>query len=173
MAIRGTVLLVDDDADFVALHRETLEDRGYRVVTARNGAECLEQARTEAPDLIVLDVMMAKQTEGINVTYDLRSLPQTRQTPILMVTAVLDALPWLHEPDDFWMLVDAFLEKPVTPERLLHWVDKMLKPRPEGSRHAWRPFPPPWDPCADESAAASRTGGASDGPDSSADPRRG
>jgi len=130
MRQKGTVLLVDDDAAFIETNRQILENHGYRVAEAHNGKECVAQARSLHPDAIVLDVMMDTKAEGITVTYKLRTSDETRTIPILMVTAVFDSLPLLHEPDEFWREIDVFLEKPVEPEKLLEWVDKTVKPTP-------------------------------------------
>ncbi len=121
-----TVLLVDDDADFVAQNQAVLEQHGYRVVTAYNGAECLARAAAERPDLIVLDVMMASPTEGFHVTYDLRREEATRSIPVLMVTSVNESVPYRFSADPTWLPVDAFIEKPISPQRLLDEVARRI-----------------------------------------------
>jgi DNA-binding response OmpR family regulator len=121
------ILLVDDDADFVAQNRTILEKAGYAVSTAYNGDDGLAKARKERPALIVLDVMMTTQTEGFNVSRELRNLEETKKIPLLMISSVNDTVPWKFEPDETWLPVDAFLEKPVKPERLLEEVRKRAK----------------------------------------------
>lgn len=121
------VLLVDDDADFVELHKTVLEGNGYEVVAAYSGKECLDMVRTDKPDLIVLDVMMATPSEGFDLSRELRNSEHTKNIPVLMITAINETVPFKYEPDDTWLPVDAFLEKPVDPDRLLAEIDKRLK----------------------------------------------
>ena len=123
-----TILVVDDDIDLVEIIRVTLEDQGYRVIDAQTGERGLDLARTGAPDLIVLDVMMGAIDEGFQVAYQLRSDATTREIPILMLTAVGDRTGFAFDPDrdqDF-LPVDEFLEKPVSPRRLVDLVRKHL-----------------------------------------------
>ena len=70
---RQTILLVDDDADFVAINRLVLERAGYRVSVAFGGKEGLDAARAEHPDLVVLDVMMQEAMEGFEVARQLQN----------------------------------------------------------------------------------------------------
>ena len=67
MSARGKILIVDDDADFVKSTSDLLAAHGYDVLSAPDGAAGLELARRERPDLMVLDVMMATQTEGFEI----------------------------------------------------------------------------------------------------------
>ncbi|RLE15356.1 response regulator, partial [Candidatus Aerophobetes bacterium] len=60
-------MLIDDDADFIYLNKVFLESKGYRIITAYNGEEGLKKAIENKPDLIVLDVMMTRITEGFDV----------------------------------------------------------------------------------------------------------
>ena len=145
MNVRKKVLLVDDDADFVRMHKAVLENNGYTVVTACNGEECLEKAHAEKPDLIVLDVMMANVSDGFNVSNVLRNSEHTKDIPILMVTSVAEKYPFRFEPDDVWLPVDAFLEKPVAPEILLQKVRAWLG-EPSRSGEATHDTPQADDP---------------------------
>jgi CheY-like chemotaxis protein len=127
-AARKKVMLVDDDADFVEMHKAVLEENGYAVTVAYNGNECVKKTRQENPDLIVLDVMMTTHSEGFNVSRDLRNSEKTRRIPILMVTSINDTVPYKFEPDETWLPVDSFVEKPIEPQALLEKVGTMLKP---------------------------------------------
>ena len=130
MAAAKKVLLVDDDADFVAMNQAVLERHGYEVCAAYNGKECIEKVKAERPDLIVLDVMMTRVSEGFDLSRELRNAELTKDIPLIMVTSVNTTVPFKYEPDDTWLPVDAFIEKPVAPERLLAEVDKRLKGSP-------------------------------------------
>jgi DNA-binding response OmpR family regulator len=121
-----TVLLVDDDADFVEMNKLVLEQNGYRVLTAYNAAECLKQAKAGKPDIVILDVMMTTPTDGFHLAYGLRNAEETKGVPILMVTSVNQTVPYKFEPDSDWLPVDSFIEKPIKPERLLEEIGKRL-----------------------------------------------
>jgi DNA-binding response OmpR family regulator len=81
-----TILVVDDDRGIVQLVSEYLSEKGYRIVTARNGREALFIARDEKPDLVLLDIMMP-ELDG----YDfVRLYRKERDTPIILLTAKTD-----------------------------------------------------------------------------------
>jgi CheY-like chemotaxis protein len=126
MTSNTLILLVDDDADLLDVHRAVLEANGYRVETAHNGQECLEKARRLRPAAIVLDVMMEYKTEGFHVAYDLRQDPDTGAIPIVMLTGInRDEFVGRFQPDPSWLPVDRFLDKPLAPERLLEEVRRV------------------------------------------------
>ena len=123
---RKKVLLVDDDPDFVEVNRLVLEQSGFDVVCAYDGEEGLQKARAEAPDVVVLDVMMGSLDEGFRVSRALRGSERTKDTPLIMLTAISSELPLDFEADDMWLPVDVFLEKPVEPDQLVVEVTKAL-----------------------------------------------
>ncbi|MGJ0505962.1 MAG: response regulator [Methylocystis sp.] len=81
----ATILVVDDDGTARDLLTRTLENRGYRVITARNGLEALAMARQYRPQAITLDVMMP-QLDGWGVLKQLKEDPELRMIPVIMVT---------------------------------------------------------------------------------------
>jgi CheY-like chemotaxis protein len=85
------VLVVDDDADFVASISTLLESQGYCVSSARSGKEGLEKLRAESPDLIVLDVVMEDDSSGYAVNQAVKfsqGFECFRHVPILMVSSI-------------------------------------------------------------------------------------
>jgi CheY-like chemotaxis protein len=125
-----TVLLVDDDAVFVAALTVILESR-YRVRSASNGAEAWRRIAEERPDLIVLDVMMDYLSEGFDVARKLRTDPETKSIPLILLTGVDQMYDYRMEMDESWVPRDRFLEKPVEPETLLAEVEALIgKPGP-------------------------------------------
>ena len=125
-----TILVIDDDIDLVEIIRLTLENEGFAVIDAQNGARGLELAREKTPDIILLDVMMGEIDEGFQVAYELRKGEDTADIPILMLTAVTDQTGFGFDPDkdaDF-LPVDEFLEKPLSPRKLVDLVRKHLPP---------------------------------------------
>jgi CheY-like chemotaxis protein len=128
--MKRTILVIDDDIDLVEIIRLTLESEGYGVSDAQNGARGLDLAREQKPDLILLDVMMGEIDEGFQVAYELRKGDNTRDIPIIMLTAVADQTGYAFDPekDSDFLPVDEYLEKPVSPRRLVDLVRKHLPP---------------------------------------------
>ncbi len=125
---KKTILIIDDDIDLVEIIRVTLENQDFAVIDAQNGDRGLAMARDRKPDLILLDVMMSKVDEGFQVAYELRGNPETKDIPILMLTAVVDQTGFDFNPekDAAFLPVDEFLEKPISPRRLVDMVRKHL-----------------------------------------------
>lgn len=127
------VLLVDDDVDLVDVNREFLQKKGYQVTVAYNGEKALRKALTEKPDVIVLDVVMKTPTEGIHVSQKLRENEQTKNVPIIMLTAMREKMniPYQVEPEEEYLPVTEFVEKPVPPDKLVEKIEQMLKRKEE------------------------------------------
>ncbi|MEW6358797.1 MAG: response regulator [Planctomycetota bacterium] len=127
MAEQYKVLLVDDDVDFVEATKIVLESNDYEVVTAHNGKDGIAIAKKEKPDAIVLDVMMTHKTEGFDTARDLRNDEETKDIPIVMLTAVNQEVPWKFAADSVWLPVDKFVEKPIQPDKLLDLLGEVIK----------------------------------------------
>ncbi len=84
--LKPTVLVAEDEGALVTLLRYNLEREGYRVVEATDGEEAILLAAEEKPDLVLLDWMLP-QLSGIEVCRRLRARPETRNVPIIMLTA--------------------------------------------------------------------------------------
>src|SRR5579872_3565795 len=79
------ILAVDDQEHIVRLVQITLERVGYSVRTAPDGAQALQQVQADPPDLVICDVMMPRMN-GFEVVRRLRSDPNTKHIPIIMLT---------------------------------------------------------------------------------------
>jgi len=125
--------LVDDDPDFLEMHKAVLVNHGYEVLTAMSGREGLERVRAEMPDLIILDLMMEKHDAGFSFSKTLKTDPLFKRIPILMVTSVAEATGYRFslEEDGYWMKTDDFLDKPVLPAVLLDRVGRLLEKKDE------------------------------------------
>lgn len=125
---RKKILVIDDDIDLVEIIRVTLEREGLDVVDAQNGKRGLAMAHEEGPDLILLDVMMGQVDEGFQVAYELKGNAETKDIPILMLTAVSDQTGFEFDPakDEGFLPVNEFLEKPISPRVLIDMVRKYL-----------------------------------------------
>jgi DNA-binding response OmpR family regulator len=119
------VLVVDDEPDVLLLCRLNLEQRGHQVLEAPNGDEALDLARREAPDLVVLDLMLPG-IDGYQVLQALRAEEGTSGIPVLVLTAKsLQA-----DRDRSRQLgAAAFLTKPFLPDELCDLVDEVLAGR--------------------------------------------
>jgi two-component system phosphate regulon response regulator PhoB len=84
--MKARILVVDDEPDTVDLIAFNLENAGYQVTTARDGAEALQKARAQLPELIILDLMLPEM-DGLQVAKVLQRDPATASIPILMLTA--------------------------------------------------------------------------------------
>ena len=87
MAAGPEILIIDDDRDLVNSIRIILESANYQIRAAHSGAEGYEKIQEKKPDLIILDVMMASDTEGFDLAYKLNRNDDYNQIPILMVSA--------------------------------------------------------------------------------------
>jgi len=124
---QATVLMVDDDERLVASVRRVLAYEGYRVLTAGNATEGLQIARDESPDLVILDVMLPGQVNGLEFA---RRIEAGGGLPILMLSAldgIEDKVAGLEAG------ADDYLVKPFAVEELLARVRARLRRRePEG-----------------------------------------
>ena len=117
------ILAVDDERHIVRLVQVNLERAGYEVVTAFDGKDALEKVASEQPDLVVLDVMMPYM-DGFEVLQNLRKNPNTRDLPVIMLTAKA------QDADVFrgWQSgVDCYLTKPFNPMELISFVKRIFK----------------------------------------------
>lgn len=127
------ILIVDDDDDLVLAMRLPLEAAGFQVFRAANADEGLQKIKEIKPDLIILDVMMDTTTAGFQVSLTLRSPdPKSEYAayshiPILMLTAIHQTTPLRFGPDKDYLPVDAFIEKPIEPKKLIEQVRAHLK----------------------------------------------
>jgi two-component system response regulator VicR len=113
----GTILVADDDDTILGLVAYLLEDEGYRVLRASDGAEALACAQREAPDLVLTDIMMPRMT-GVELLARLRAAPALA-VPVILMSAVTRA-PNPLPPRT------AFLPKPFELAALLELVSRLL-----------------------------------------------
>jgi len=118
------VLIIDDDPEFVEATSTLLDAQGYDVVSAPNGKVGVAKANEEHPDIILLDVMMTRDTEGFDVARELNKNPQLKNIPVIIVSGIKKEmnLPFGFESDDAWLPVKGVLEKPVKPNVLLKTI---------------------------------------------------
>ena len=112
------ILVVDDDENTLYVLEQMLVQKGYEVLTARNGIDGLKLAVQEVPDLVVLDVMMPG-LDGFEVCRRLRHGPNTAQIPVLLLSGV-------DRDDGFKICADDYLVKPIKKLQFLTTVEKLL-----------------------------------------------
>ncbi|MFF4473173.1 response regulator [Streptomyces sp. NPDC001599] len=124
----GRILVVDDNKVIRQLIRVNLELEGFEVVTAGDGAECLEVVHQVRPDAVTLDVVMPR-LDGLRTAARLRADPRTRDLPIAIVSACTQ-----YEVDaGFAAGADAFLSKPFEPAELVGLVRQLVERKSSGS----------------------------------------
>jgi len=131
MSTPADILIIDDDKDLVNSIEIILQTKNYQVRSAFNGKEGYGKIEKKIPDLILLDVMMATDTEGFDLAYKLKENPKYRDIPIIMITSFTQKMAeqgpesFQHILGEAWP-VSSFLEKPIDPEVLLSTVEKVL-----------------------------------------------
>ncbi len=124
------ILIIDDDPDVVLAIRMPLESAGYVVSDAHSQDSGLAAVEAFKPDLIILDVMMDTHTAGFQLAQKLHgptAKAEYAKIPILMVTAVHQTTPLRFGPDQDYLPVDGFIDKPIDPNALLGIIDDLLK----------------------------------------------
>ena len=117
------ILVIDDDPNIIDFCTTVLEASGYTLRAAASGAEGLALAQSEAPDLVILDIMMEEVDSGFQVAQQLSA----SGTPIIMLSSIAGAtartIDWSTLP------VAELIDKPISPELLIKKVEKLLARR--------------------------------------------
>jgi DNA-binding response OmpR family regulator len=121
------VLIVDDDPDLVETVCMMLEDKGYEVGKAYDGVEGGEAIKERHPDLLVLDVMMPRK-DGYELCSELKADNATKNIPVILLTAVGEAVPTTSYTHAQGMSTEAeeYIPKPVDSKTLVEAVDSFF-----------------------------------------------
>src|SRR3989339_1681861 len=112
------ILLADDDPAMLSLISSLLSEAGYNVITAENGIEALEKAKTEFPSLILLDIHMPKM-DGLETCRQLKEYETTKMIPVIMLTVAGQ----MSEIEKAMMYgARTYITKPCTKEQILTTV---------------------------------------------------
>jgi DNA-binding response OmpR family regulator len=117
------VMVVDDEPEIVKMVTKIMEARGHRVTTARDGAEAIETAERELPDVMILDLNLPK-IDGFEVCKRLKTGEKTKKIPIVMLTAAYVSV---QDADrGVGVGADEYVIKPFLREVLVHNVERLL-----------------------------------------------
>jgi twitching motility two-component system response regulator PilH len=125
------VMIVDDDPDVREFSQAVLEEHGYASVIATNGVEGMEIIKKEKPDLVILDILMPRES-GIRMYREMKTSKSLKDIPVIVLSGIAEksfqrsqkALVEFGEetvPEP-----QAYLEKPVEPEELAETIKKII-----------------------------------------------
>ena len=125
------VLIVDDDVDIRKVVSKLVEKSGYQAIEAKNGVEGMGKVKEDKPDLIILDMLMPKES-GIRMYHELKTEGPLKDIPVIVLSAipkksflksqkVLDEFAGQSVPEP-----EAYIEKPEEPEELIALMKKIL-----------------------------------------------
>ena len=117
------IMVVDDEADVIDLLVMNLRTAGFQVITVEDGATALAKARTEAPSLIILDLMLPKMP-GLEICKVLKSDVATRHIPIIMLTAKAEEVDKIVGLE---LGADDYVTKPFSPRELILRINRSLR----------------------------------------------
>jgi CheY-like chemotaxis protein len=123
------ILVVEDDIDILESHKMVLEHNHYDVLTATNLVVANELLEKQRIDLILLDVMMEKDSDGFNFAQYVKSNKKYKHIPIVIATAVNQRTKFKFdlEKDGDFLPVEKFMEKPIDPDDLIVTIRGLLK----------------------------------------------
>jgi two-component system alkaline phosphatase synthesis response regulator PhoP len=119
---KGRVLVVDDEIYIVHILDFSLGMEGYEVITALDGEQALEKARSEKPDLIVLDIMMPK-LDGYETCKQLKADAGTKDIPVILLSAKGRNV---DQKIGFEVGADDYITKPFSPRKLVERINAIL-----------------------------------------------
>ena len=121
------ILVVDDETGFTDALSDVFTARGYAVTAAHDGEEALEKMRGDRPDLVILDIMMPRK-DGYVLCAELKANDETRDIPVVLLTAVGEAVPtttYTHA-DGMSTEADDYIPKPIDTDGLWEVVSALL-----------------------------------------------
>jgi CheY-like chemotaxis protein len=127
--LNKTILLVDDDQDYLLEKKIQLEHAGYKVITADSAKQGLELLEQQKPDIMVVDLMMEEHDSGFSICYF--SKKRYPDVPVIIVTGVVSEtgleFDAVTREERSWIKADAMLSKPIRFEQLESEIRKLLK----------------------------------------------
>lgn len=124
--MKKTILVVDDELDFVTYLCTLFEDNGYGTLRALNGIEAIETAKSHRPDLITLDMTMPEQS-GVRAMRELKSDPDLARIPVIIVTGIGESMNAFIQKIPRFPRPEGFIAKPIQRDVLLGLVAQLLQ----------------------------------------------
>ena len=123
------IVIVDDNTDFLFTMETFLQRNDFEVHTADDGQKGIELIKKERPNLILLDIMMETLFSGFEVCKAVRSDEDLKYIPIIGISAMGEELDinYSQWPDYEYFRPDAFLDKPIDKQRLLHLIPEVIQ----------------------------------------------
>jgi len=118
------ILVIDDDLDLVEVTKIVLEKNGFKVASANDRVSGMDAVLAEKPDLILLDVMMDEDDDGIVLAQDIRR--KGIKTPIIMLSNINAVSGMKFGADSEMVPVNEFVEKPIKPDVLIGKIKALL-----------------------------------------------
>jgi len=125
MSERKKILVAEDEEDVLTYLTTLFQDNGYDTVTAVDGFEALERARTQKPDLISLDIAMPDQS-GLRTYRQYKKDDELKDIPVIIVTALGDSIRSFLKRLGGFPEPEGFMTKPIDKEKLLKMVADLL-----------------------------------------------
>jgi CheY-like chemotaxis protein len=130
---KAKILVVDDERDMRIFISTVVETLGFEAITAENGIEAIEKAKSGPPALVILDVMMPKIDDGIQTYRQFRTDPRLSPIPIIMLSAIaektfLHSIKMLSPPQGSGVSEpEAYMEKPPDAGELSRLITRLLQ----------------------------------------------
>ena len=125
MTTKKKILIVEDEKDVMTFLKTIFEDNGYDTVTAENGIEGLDLAKSESPDLITLDLAMPNQS-GVRTYRQYKKDPKLKKIPVIVITAVGDDMRRYFKKVPGFQEPEGFMNKPIDVKELVKMVANLL-----------------------------------------------
>jgi len=119
------ILIIDDEKDMRVYLGTLFRAAGYQTEVAENGDEGLRMARADPPDLITLDILMPRKS-GVRAYRELRTAPETRQVPIIILTGLTRQEDFFGEELGDLPRPEVIVEKPIDRDGFLEKVGRIL-----------------------------------------------
>lgn len=122
------ILVIDDDPDIHEAVKMILEPQGFKVSCCLTGPSGMAALRAQAPDLLLLDIMLASPAEGFHLAYEIRQDQRLKELPIIVLSAIgkTMGINYAKEIGSEFLPVDRFLEKPFDAIELREAVQSVL-----------------------------------------------
>ena len=129
----GKVFIIDDEDDNLAYLSEIITGAGYEAQTFSDGAEALDQMKTETPDMVFLDVQMPR-INGFQVLKGIRESDNLANIPVVLLSAISSVTGTEYDPDTiqsrYGVRPDAFVPKPIKPDSVREQLTRFVKSVP-------------------------------------------